>query len=608
MTWINAEQMCMTQREFVSSPRLVLLGVLAGVWVVAMAPTAAAQVSGVVVDDGSGLPIAGARVTLRATDQVVTAAADGSFTIDVPAGDATLVGAARGYFNRGELVAAPASGVELRLESVHADDPAGSIADPAACGACHDRQFSEWYGSAMGQAGRNVWVLDLFDGTGTPGGSGGFVYARDSTSAAASPTSECAACHQPTRWLAEGPVALGPVDPPSAPVGHGVQCGVCHQMADIDETRPNTPGVLDGYVQMTRSADPDQVVMYGALGDVDYTVTGRMRASYNPIVTSAMCAACHQDANDPDHDGDYEEEGSIISEPTYLEWLDSPYADPASPQYATCVDCHMPATDATLACNVGTGYEREEGQLRSHRIEGTTAQFLENAVELSVEATRSSGSVDVDVRVHNGSTGHHVPTGVTTRNVILRVEVRAGERVLGLLDGPMISELGGVGDPELGYFAGLPGNVFAHRSRDAEGNGPVFFTEAAGVVEDTRIAPLATDVTHYEFEAAGADETVTVRAWLVYRRAWRVLVDAKGWTQDGHGRPLEDIAPPHFGHLMEETSVTLTAEGADAGAPDGGTTPPPSGDCDCRAARAAGSSHVGWVLGALAVGLWRRRR
>jgi hypothetical protein len=40
-------------------------------------------------------------------------------------------------------------------------------------------------------------------------------------------------------------------------------------------------------------------------------------------------------------------------------------------------------------------------------------------------------------------------------------------------------------------------------------------------------------------------------ARLIYRKAFRFLVDAKGWTEDGHGQPLVDVIAPDFGHLME---------------------------------------------------------
>ena len=56
--------------------------------------------------------------------------------------------------------------------------------------------------------------------------------------------------------------------------------------------------------------------------------------------------------------------------------------------------------------------------------------------------------------------------------------------------------------------------------------------------------------------------TLRVRARLVYRRAFRALVDAKGWTLDGHGNPLEDVAPPYFGHLMEEEEWSAIVTGA----------------------------------------------
>ena len=62
---------------------------------------------------------------------------------------------------------------------------------------------------------------------------------------------------------------------------------------------------------------------------------------------------------------------------------------------------------------------------------------------------------------------------------------------------------------------------------------------------------LASDTTNYTFEVPPGDGTANIRARLIYRRALRALVDDKGWTQTGNGDPLEDIAPPHYGHLME---------------------------------------------------------
>ena len=110
-----------------------------------------------------------------------------------------------------------------------------------------------------------------------------------------------------------------------------------------------------------------------------------------------MCAACHQDKNDPDEDGQFEEDNGIVSEPTYLEWLESPYGDPLSAHYATCVDCHMPSYGATEVCEF-RGYiapQRDPETVRHHRIEGTTPHFLENAVTLEVEGLLTGETLEV---------------------------------------------------------------------------------------------------------------------------------------------------------------------------------------------------------------------
>lgn len=52
-------------------------------------------------------------------------------------------------------------------------------------------------------------------------------------------------------------------------------------------------------------------------------------------------------------------------------------------------------------------------------------------------------------------------------------------------------DLGGVGDPTAGYFRGMPGKLFAKVNHDANGDGPTFFTGAAGITFDTRIPALA---------------------------------------------------------------------------------------------------------------------
>jgi hypothetical protein len=114
-----------------------------------------------------------------------------------------------------------------------------------------------------------------------------------------------------------------------------------------------------------------------------------------------------------------------------------------------------------------------------------------------------------------------------------------------------VHALGGVGDPAEGYYADQPGKIFAKCNHGEDGTGPTFFTDATGIIFDTRIPAMSIDSTDYFFALPLGGGDVTVQARLIYRRAFRAFVDAKQWTTDGHGEPLEDIEPPHYGHLME---------------------------------------------------------
>ena len=527
---------------------------------------AAAQVSGVVLDQATMQPIPGALVSVQLAGQRTETASDGTFSLPGATGTGlVVVAAAKGYYNQGLTLSTPASSVIFQLEPVPvANDPGYVFVDPTTCGSCHPDQYAQWAVSAMAHAGTNTWVYDIYDGTGTPGGMGGFVYTLTSPHAASNPNSECAACHQPEPWIMSPGSALEPINNLSIEALRGVSCETCHKIADIDETKVNFPGIHASSVTFNRPSNPStDTVQYGVLGDTSFHSPGFMRPSYQPQLTSEVCAACHQDKNDPDGNGNFEEPNGVISEPTYLEWKNSPYGDPNSPLYASCVDCHMPAYGATSLSPFGlTG--RDPNRIRHHDMEGSSAEFLENAVDLTMNASRGATDLLVTVAITNSHTGHHVPTGVTIRNMILLVEAWDVETGVKLVHtgSQVVDDLGGIGDPAQGYYAGLPGKLFAKKNHDANGNGPTFFTDATGILWDNRIPALATDVTNYTFQVPPGTGPVTVRARLIYRRSFRFLVDAKQWTTDGHGNPLEDIQPPYFGHLMEEAVWTSGGPGA----------------------------------------------
>ncbi len=532
-----------------------------------------ADVTGFVREQGTLNPIAGALVTQQATQFRNKTANDGSFTLLAPDGlEIVIVGAGKGYYNQSVVVDSPLSGVEILLELVpQGDDSSYSFMSPGTCRMCHPDQYDQWLGTPMAQAGFNTWVDDIYSGLGTPNGIGGFVYLRDSVFAEENPASECAACHQPEPWV-ENPFSPleDPLDSPSLGVSHGISCDICHKIADVDVSKINYPGVFPDVLTYTRPQGPSYLqVAYGVLGDVDYKNPSLMRSSYQPQLLAEVCGACHQDKNDLD--GDHSFTG-VTSEPTYIEWVESPYGDIESPLYKNCVDCHMPPSGATEVCQVlYPPLIRDPNTIRSHKIEGTTPFYLENAVDMDMQTSVNGREIAVEVSIVNSLTGHHVPTGVTVRNMILVVEAwpAGGDPLINALSESgtqTVHHLGGVGDPGQGYFAGLPGKFYGKVNHDASGNGPTFFTDATGIEFDTRIPALSTDTTNYRFSIPPVGGDFHVRARLVYRRAFRFLVDAKQWTHDGHGNPLEDIAAPDFGHLMEMSEITISANSVPAGA------------------------------------------
>jgi hypothetical protein len=81
-----------------------------------------------------------------------------------------------------------------------------------------------------------------------------------------------------------------------------------------------------------------------------------------------------------------------------------------------------------------------------------------------------------------------------------------------------------------GNYAHLPGKTFSQVLQDKlTGEYPTAaFWRQTNVIEDTRLAPQATDSTQYTFRLpAGQSAQVHVR--LIYRRAPQTLSEQKGW-------------------------------------------------------------------------------
>jgi hypothetical protein len=115
--------------------------------------------------------------------------------------------------------------------------------------------------------------------------------------------------------------------------------------------------------------------------------------------------------------------------------------------------------------------------------------------------------------------------------MILLVEAQDEHgNTLSQVEGETVPEWGGVGDSQKGYYAGLPGKGFAKLLAelwtDVSPTGA--YWNQTRLVSDNRLAAFATDSSRYVFtDVPSGSLKISVR--LIYRRAYRLLADQKGW-------------------------------------------------------------------------------
>jgi len=156
------------------------------------------------------------------------------------------------------------------------------------------------------------------------------------------------------------------------------------------------------------------------------------------------------------------------------------------------------------------------------RLEGTTPEFLRRAVRLRANSVANGDRLDVKVDVANVGAGHHVPTGVTLRNLILVVSAteRGGSTPAPpALPGSEGPQLGRRDAPEAGAFGGLPGKGYARVLVDElPGRERALSPKAVRALRTTGIPAGQTDSTSYAFKLpprfAKQDVAVTKPALL----------------------------------------------------------------------------------------------
>jgi hypothetical protein len=302
----------------------------------------------------------------------------------------------------------------------------------------------------------------------------------------------------------------------------GIACDFCHKIGEV---------YLDPETQLPYSARPgissmrlyrpeeDQQLFFGTFDDV------LRRVSYLPLEEeSAFCAPCHY-GQFGGVAGSHNVAGGVEVYNSYGEWLNSPWSDPESG--ATCQECHMPPVENKYFVfpEMG-GYERDYKPVTNHLMPGVNdLELMQNAVSMQADAEVVDGALIVEITITNDQTGHHVPTGVPYRHMILLVTVEDSEgNIQPLKSGAVLPEW-------MGDYSGWPGTYFAKILKDEwSGEYPTAaYWRDISLVEDTRIAAFETAKSQFVFEAEN-EGPYKVDVQLLYRRAYQLLMEQKGWT------------------------------------------------------------------------------
>ncbi|HEY9528705.1 MAG TPA: hypothetical protein VIR02_16570, partial [Anaerolineales bacterium] len=304
--------------------------------------------------------------------------------------------------------------------------------------------------------------------------------------------------------------------------GEGINCDFCHKIGDVTidpKTKlppPDMPGILS--MRLYRP-DEGQQLFFGTLVDVP------RRDTYLPLLSeSEYCAPCHYGVFGGVVGSGTVTGGTVIYN-SFGEWLESPYSDPKTGK--TCQQCHMPPSDADwFVYPERGGLTRDYAELHNHTMPGVTDEtLLQNSVTMKGTARREGEQIRVEVSITNDNVGHDIPTDSPIRSLILVVEaLDENGNVLSLTEGPI--------NPAFSSdFGGLPGKTFAKILKDEwTGETPTgAYWRPVSLVEDTRLKALATDVTRYSF-AAPTNSAATIKVRLLYRRAFQLLAEQKGWS------------------------------------------------------------------------------
>jgi hypothetical protein len=181
----------------------------------------------------------------------------------------------------------------------------------------------------------------------------------------------------------------------------GISCDFCHTVKDVDLKKENPFIIKPGEIKRSslKASSP-------SIHKVEYSEL---------FASAEFCAGCHELK--------MQNGAEILG--TYSEWKRSPY--PA--QGINCQGCHMPKVEGRI---VDKKTEDDRGTISLHDIQGGhSLTQLKKAVSLEItKITKTTDTVNAEIKLKNIGSGHCIPTGIPTRKLVLEVNLLVKDKII----------------------------------------------------------------------------------------------------------------------------------------------------------------------------------
>ena len=281
----------------------------------------------------------------------------------------------------------------------------------------------------------------------------------------------CLRCHAPMTMV------NGDYELREGVTREGVSCDFCHTVTAVHLDGREKPYTVElGLVKrsvLRKAASPAHDVAYSELHG-----------------TSEFCGGCHNYVTP---------KGKAVMS-TYDEWRSGPYAR----EGVQCQDCHMVLTSGKV---VREEVKESGAKIHLHNLIHDTDQ-LRSALSVQIaSAERTINRLQVDVTIENVGSGHMVPTGIPSREIVLSVSVDSGGRFL---------------TQERRYRKVVADEKGRVLKRDFE-----VLLYGARILNDNRIGPREKRVERFNFDVPKAGRSAKVKVSLSYQYAPVILHEEK---------------------------------------------------------------------------------